>query len=1011
MKTINRSPMSVKQLDYSDVNYKFFNHVNWKGMCEDKNYMGVDQETFAECDNVYIDEDSILKSRPSIKNATKDLLRSGGIIKNVKCINNYVFVCWNRSSSSEYRLFIYKYTDKYTLIKDELLTTTAQVTDIKYLTKNNKVYLFNITASVIFVFDFITETLTKDTVGNSLYSPVKEVYINGKIVSENAEQSNEFYSGYRKLFRWLYNSEGSYGIDNFVNDYIRLGKNSTDTKITINDDTEVIGQLDETTSKKLVAAGVKLTEDNFAFFESISGSANVSTKTRTNIPLIEYDKSHNILIISSAKFVANQKGATYNIQYSFNGKTFNSLPTIDNCYGIPFLSQDGTTLYIIKHGTTTSSFPQIYSISILPNEYGTFDYSDWTNRMTGTLPNNFNGYVPGLVKGFALDRNVFAIMIDYDNILWHKKDSWENILTAHTYSSTETQPTSLGTANFASKLFGSTVPDSGKSTFTLYAISNDGANNFILCAYSDDLMNETLNSDAHQRMKVISTTNYSTEDVYNLSDFSIDIANTYFSVVINNNIMTYTLKYIALSDYAPSMQIISIGILSLLPNVKVIKIDALMSTTIVNNTYITKIGDNLKILFATNNSLYYTSQRGGTNTLLTTYTINIYPIDSTKILYVKDNIVYSQDYIDSLEILDEYKGTITVPTINDVAELNNYYVSSDNTLYISSTGAYDEDNELWYFPKINTQKFDFDISNLHPISSTEVAIFLEESIYYVSYDSNAKGYRYYKSRIELGCKKGADIVTTYDNKYTIFTTKRGLVAMSYQDFVSSTEQALTYLSDNIFEHFNNWNTTAVKLQLYKFWIICYRTTGANTNKAFVYDLRNSSWWPVSFKVDTVTQFVEMPDKLRIVKDYFYDLDTSDYEYYDILGKDKNIDWYIKSQKLHFNAINYYKHIVNITLFAVSDNQTDIVMNLKVRNYRKTADYGKNLSNSKRIEDGLTYKVDMTRTFVKRLNYYKLNEFEYTLTNYSEETNTKILDLVPLSLTSISIKYLITGQVR
>ena len=67
MKTINRSPMSVKQLDYDDVNYKFFNHVNWKGMCEDKNYMGVDQETFAECDNVYIDEDSILKSRPSIK--------------------------------------------------------------------------------------------------------------------------------------------------------------------------------------------------------------------------------------------------------------------------------------------------------------------------------------------------------------------------------------------------------------------------------------------------------------------------------------------------------------------------------------------------------------------------------------------------------------------------------------------------------------------------------------------------------------------------------------------------------------------------------------------------------------------------------------------------------------------------------------------------------------------------------------------------------------------------------
>ena len=1001
MKTINRSPMSVKQLDYSDVNYKFFNHVNWKGMCEDKNYMGVDQETFAECDNVYIDEDSILKSRPSIKNATKDLLYSGGIIKNVKCINNYVFVCWNRSSSSEYRLFIYKYTDKYTLIKDELLAKTTQAIDIKYLTKNNKVYLFNITTNVIFVFDFTSETLTKDTIGNSLYSPVKEAYINGKLVSENAEQTNEFYNGYRKSFKWLYNSESSYGIDNFVNDYIRLGKNSTDTKITINNDTEVIRQLDETTSKKLVAAGVKLNSDNFAFFETISGSANTSTKTRTNIPLVEYDKSHNILIISSAKFITNQKGATYNIQYSFNGKTFNSLPAIENCYGIPFLSQDGTTIYIIKHGTTTSSFPQIYSISILPNEYGTFDYNDWTNRMTGKLPTNFSDYYPGVVKGFALDRDVFAIMIDYNKILWHKKDDWENILTAETAVSSETQP-GFNATNFVSKLFGSTKPYFNKSTFTLYAVSNDRSNNFILCAYSDDFMNQTINHDAHQRMKVISTTNYSAEDVYNLSDFSIDTSTTYFAIVIDNNIKLYELIYITLSGVQPSIQIVTKSgyNISLLSNTKIIKIDTIVS----DNAY-----DTLKLLFVTNNALYYKTNAG--NILLTNYMTNVYPIDSTKITYIKDNTIYSQDYVDSLEILDEYKGTITIPTINDVAELNNYYVSSENTLYISSIGAYDEDNELWYFPKINTQKFDFDISNLHPISSTEVAIFLEESIYYVSYDNNVKGYRYYKSRIELGCRKGADIVTTYDNKYTIFTTKRGLVAMSYQDFVSSTEQALTYLSDNIFEHFNNWNTTAVKLQLYKFWIICYRITGANTNKAFVYDLRNSSWWPVSFKIDTVTQFVEMPDKLRIVKNYFYDLDTSDYEYYDILGKDKNIDWYIKSQKLHFNAINYYKHIVNITLFAVSDNQTDIVMNLKVRNYRKTADYGKNLSNSKRIEDGLTYRVDMTRTFVKRLNYYKLNEFEYTLTNYSEETNNKILDLVPLSLTSISIKYLITGQVR
>ena len=377
MKTINRSPMSVKQLDYSDVNYKFFNHVNWKGMCEDKNYMGVDQETFAECDNVYIDEDLILKSRPSIKNATKDLLYSGGIIKNVKCINNYVFVCWNRSSSSEYRLFIYKYTDKYTLIKDELLANTTQAIDIKYLTKNNKVYLFNITANVIFIFDFTSETLTKDTVGNSLYSPVKEAYINGKLVSENAEQTNEFYNGYRKSFKWLYNSESSYGIDNFVNDYIRLGKNSTDTKITINDDTEVIGQLDETTSKKLVAAGRTINSNNY-----LSYKAN---NNRTySLPLISY--KNGVLIITTISDSVDDDGNSiknYTIEYSYNNKTFDTLPSLGNCQGIPCLSDTGDTVFVISNG-------KIFAKSLLPNEYNTFVYGNWTDVLA--LYNNTTTY-------------------------------------------------------------------------------------------------------------------------------------------------------------------------------------------------------------------------------------------------------------------------------------------------------------------------------------------------------------------------------------------------------------------------------------------------------------------------------------------------------------------------------------------------------------------------------------------------------------------------------------------
>ena len=67
VRTINRQPYTVKQLDYGDVKYKFFNHSNWKGVCDDKNYLGVDQETFADSKNVYVDSEGLLKSRPSVK--------------------------------------------------------------------------------------------------------------------------------------------------------------------------------------------------------------------------------------------------------------------------------------------------------------------------------------------------------------------------------------------------------------------------------------------------------------------------------------------------------------------------------------------------------------------------------------------------------------------------------------------------------------------------------------------------------------------------------------------------------------------------------------------------------------------------------------------------------------------------------------------------------------------------------------------------------------------------------
>ena len=76
MKTINRNPMSVKQLDYNYIDYKFFTQANWKGINEDENVVTVDPETFAEAENIYINEDGILKSRPSIERESNILTKN-----------------------------------------------------------------------------------------------------------------------------------------------------------------------------------------------------------------------------------------------------------------------------------------------------------------------------------------------------------------------------------------------------------------------------------------------------------------------------------------------------------------------------------------------------------------------------------------------------------------------------------------------------------------------------------------------------------------------------------------------------------------------------------------------------------------------------------------------------------------------------------------------------------------------------------------------------------------------
>ena len=85
--------------------------------------------------------------------------------------------------------------------------------------------------------------------------------------------------------------------------------------------------------------------------------------------------------------------------------------------------------------------------------------------------------------------------------------------------------------------------------------------------------------------------------------------------------------------------------------------------------------------------------------------------------------MYSSALVDRVTITDTFDGKIQNYDFEYEAELSNYYFAKDNKLMISATGAYQTEDFEWYMPKRNTEYFDYAITNLHPISATELAIF------------------------------------------------------------------------------------------------------------------------------------------------------------------------------------------------------------------------------------------------------------------------------------------------
>lgn len=1123
--TFNRRPLTINTPNKNDIGHNYFNHYNWKGLIDNKNFLSVEQESFSDCNNVYVTEEGLLKSRPSLK------------IKLVSIVNGEqklelgnIIDLWNFVDTTVYKSI---YNDKYYLtFVNKLFVNESLQIELNYFENNeyisyNKIKLV-VADRKIFVFSehsfnyYDMDTNEYLSAEDYIYIPLSKIYVDGLEQKTSPETKNILTTS--EIYRYLYTNIELANLTDFVGKKLKVTIDEVEYNINFTSKTNLI----------LVGKYTALTNENFV-------SNDIVGKNVENYPLVQISDKGNMLISSYVNIIVTNEGnglpyykKLWNIYYTVDGIIFELLPTQPSyVYGFPHISSDGN--YAIIFG---EDGPLIYSLT--ETENGLKKYNKWTNIikfLDETFYNNIKmnlieiptkkfttEYTYNQINGHFITDDNFSIIYaegadeEYYNTLnciqclngkLSKNVIFAGISNAKINSTNSNQEKSYVTndttsnyvhiwnfdnitINYESTIYSNNtkltavgnitnikvVKEQNKSTSeTKYTFSYDYnvifdnmttiSGNYTnsdkkiyantKTIYDGDLFVFNVGPDLTTMeltcepntsfMGKLNGNNVLTSNVTPNIYCQATEGGNYLQTVINFNVLKDGLynrnyKYCIITDENISNKYIlrqgtsinclyydikiydnTIYFTENVENLIVYKIPIVNNIPIVESiNYInystninkTKFSNDSKYLL-TNKELIDLSSNEIIPLLFESYPLYITFDNNYKLFICNKDFIYCNTSIKKIEIDVIVSGKVNNILFDNHLELQQHYFSKDKSLYISEYKVDGNNNFLWYLPEINKQDYNFNITNIHPISSTEVAIFFTNEVYYTTYDTNTSKYYVYKTKLQVGCKKGSDVITTFDGKYVIFPSERGLVAMSYQQFVATTEQSLTYLSDNIFSIFYNYLTennsnNELKLFKYSYWIFLYKQ---DSKKGFLLDIRTMSWWPLE-GINNIIKFVEINNEIVILSNNkLFTLNKSEVNYFDYDGEIKSkINWFIKSQKLYLNAINYYKHIVNITFLSVHDveslnksqyNIKDLNLKLQVNNYRKKIN-----GNIDALDDYsiVNYDIDIVKTYIQRLNYSKVNEFQYSL-SYDDKTSIN----VPLSLSGIIIKYKIGGQIR
>ncbi len=994
-KTFNRRPISVRTPSSNDMKNYFFSHYNWKGINENQNFLAVDQETFADTKNVFINEFGLLQSRRPIRpiDLPYEILDMWAFGK--------IVIYLTMADSEEY--------SRKLLIDDSGVQTEVNLKSEKIVIKDmdNKLVMFSIfengeeAADYIRYYDIVTKQVYIANGDNLLYIPISAG--EGTSSEIEVEPENVLYDAVRKTYLYNYNTALDAGIiGNTV-------KYTLETPISKNDITiNAVGAnlKDVILNYKTSLSKDNLVNDKLFFAVSNLGSMAVLYPDLRSV----YYAPDGVNFTESYTIPLEADWSSYeykSIEFSRSGKQL--------LVGVTYNS--GNYEYF------TSFIVSVVQDVVIDDE-ADFKYPTFTRIPTWTYPD-------GTVRQyyFSSTYNDSYFLSDFIDIS-------KFVLAKYVVNDDKISALAIGVNGY--RLSGGdavSIPrylmnDVGGYLYYINSFHYLFANSGYVGYNQDGGYNN--DDDAVVWCCEFSNDRYSKvlglfywRNIYNFqymawpkSSEHMRLAVDYDRVISRSSkdFQPYGKKSdehaICFSDKNHKLQILFFGGIDVS--------DAIVYSTNVicndnTNAQVCTYQDGQNVIISNcyiNDKFYEAVLYNYVTNTFTEFVLPSYPgsvvgingrgsNDIAKMPFGEENRIplLSNVFDDTIE-LNYLEGGNINPIAKDfdkIVTLNEHYFTKDNELYISD---YREENDEFrlYVPKISKQNFDTKIYNLHPISDNLMGVFTETGIWYV--ENTDLGYKYTQSKLRLYIDENIEVTTARDGVATLLCDKNGLLSLSYQNFIASTEQSLSYLSDVISSRFNGGKK--YKLTVYKYWVLCY---DGETSDVYLFDIRNGSWW--YFDLNTPIQKI-----IVLVNDEFdYELgilsngklykfeNVKDVDYFDNIDNDKiRIDWFIESQKLHLNAPNYHKHIINLTLASTETSENPIHLDLQVKNYRKQVNEG--------LAEIFDYRVDVIRTFVKRLNYAKLCEFQYRLASDDE-------DQAPtqLSLSSIIIKYKIGGQVR